>query len=289
MASGASEFKFYHYDPSMTAAVVFIACFLITTALHTYQFIRTRTWFLIPLVIGGFFEWIGYVGRAISSQQSPNWTLGPYLIQTLLLLVAPALFAASIYMALGRIILLVDGEQHSLIRKRWLTKIFVCGDVISFFAQGAGGGIQASGTATSLTTGSHIIVGGLFVQLIFFGLFIIVAIVFHMRMHSAPTVASLSVPWKTHMYTLYATSLLIMIRSIFRVVEYLQGFSGYILSHEIYLYIFDACLMFAVMVIFNFIHPSEIQALLKGGKAANKGWRMNELQGKHQRVSNYEV
>lgn len=59
-------------------------------------------------------------------------------MQTLLILVAPALFAASIYMVLGRIILLVDGEELSLIRKKWLTKIFVTGDVLSFVMQGAG-------------------------------------------------------------------------------------------------------------------------------------------------------
>jgi hypothetical protein len=41
-------------------------------------------------------------------------------------------------MLLGRIILVTDGESHSLIRKRWLTKIFVIGDVISFLMQGAG-------------------------------------------------------------------------------------------------------------------------------------------------------
>jgi hypothetical protein len=54
MANDVSQFKFYHYDPSMAAAVIFIVCFLSTTTLHTYQLIRTRTWFLIPLVIGGF-------------------------------------------------------------------------------------------------------------------------------------------------------------------------------------------------------------------------------------------
>lgn len=81
---------------------------------------------------------IGYIGRALSSQESPNWTLGPYIIQTLLLLVAPALFAASIYMVLGRIIELVDGEAHSVIKKKWLTKLFVTGDIISFTVQGAG-------------------------------------------------------------------------------------------------------------------------------------------------------
>jgi hypothetical protein len=74
----------------------------------------------------------------MSASESPNWTLGPYIMQTLLLLVAPALYAASIYMILGRIILLTDGEHHSLISKRWLTKIFVAGDVVSFMMQGAG-------------------------------------------------------------------------------------------------------------------------------------------------------
>lgn len=76
--------------------------------------------------------------RAVSASESPDWTLGPYIAQTLLLLIAPALYAASIYMILGRIILVTDGEAHSLIPKRWLTKIFVAGDVASFLLQGAG-------------------------------------------------------------------------------------------------------------------------------------------------------
>lgn len=109
-----------------------------STALHFYQLIRTRTWYFIPLLIGGCFEWIGYIGRVLSCSQSPNWTLGPYIIQALLLLIAPALFAASIYMELGYIILLVDGEKHSLVRKRWLTKIFVAGDIFAFTVQASG-------------------------------------------------------------------------------------------------------------------------------------------------------
>ena len=74
----------------------------------------------------------------MSSNETPDWTLGPYILQTLLLLIAPALYAASIYMMLGRIILLTEGEQHSMISQRWLTKIFVAGDVASFLMQGAG-------------------------------------------------------------------------------------------------------------------------------------------------------
>jgi hypothetical protein len=41
-------------------------------------------------------------------------------------------------MILGRIIRLTDGEEHSLIRAKWLTKVFVAGDVLSFFTQSGG-------------------------------------------------------------------------------------------------------------------------------------------------------
>lgn len=56
----------------------------------------------------------------------------------MLILVAPPLFAASIYMTLGRVILKLNAEPASLIRVRWLTKIFVAGDVISFLLQCGG-------------------------------------------------------------------------------------------------------------------------------------------------------
>lgn len=59
-------------------------------------------------------------------------------MQSTLLLVAPALFAASIYMELGRIIRLVKGEKLSLVRVTLMTKIFVSGDVLSFLMQASG-------------------------------------------------------------------------------------------------------------------------------------------------------
>lgn len=74
----------------------------------------------------------------MSAEESPNWTLGPYVMQSTLLLVAPALFAASIYMELGRIIRLVKGEKLSLVRVTLMTKIFVSGDVLSFLMQASG-------------------------------------------------------------------------------------------------------------------------------------------------------
>jgi hypothetical protein len=64
--------------------------------------------------------------------------MGPYIQQTLLLLLAPALFAALIYMMLGRIVMLLDAEQLCLFKNKWLMKFFVCGDILSFTVQAAG-------------------------------------------------------------------------------------------------------------------------------------------------------
>lgn len=74
----------------------------------------------------------------MSSAESPDFTKNPYIIQSILLLLGPTLFAASIYMILGRLVVLLEAESYSMIRPRWLTKVFVLGDVLSFFAQGGG-------------------------------------------------------------------------------------------------------------------------------------------------------
>jgi hypothetical protein len=182
-------------------------------------------------------------------------------MQTLLLLLGPALYAATIYMILGRLILLTGGERYSLVRRTWLTKIFVGGDVISFMMQGAGGGIMSSG-ASGMKTGEKIIIGGLFVQILFFGLFFLTAILFQIRGKEYLSTLGSNVPWKKHLFALYATSILILVRSIFRVIEYIQGNAGYLLRHEVFLYVFDAVLMFAVMLILNVSHPGDIALLL---------------------------
>ena len=81
-------------------------------------------------------EIVGYIGRVISSHN--QWSLGPHIIQAILLLVAPALFAASIYIVLGRVISATHAENLSLVPRRWLTRIFVCGDVVAFLLQAGG-------------------------------------------------------------------------------------------------------------------------------------------------------
>lgn len=180
-------------------------------------------------------------------------------MQSVLLLVAPALFAASIYMTLGRVIRSVHGEQFSIIRPTWLTRLFVLSDVVSFFAQASGGGFQASKNFNKKTA-EYIILGGLIVQILGFGLFATTALIWHLRMRQwrgAPTAHGMG-KWQNVMFMLYSVSILIMVRSVFRVVEYVMGTDGYLLRHEWTLYVFDATLMLLTVGVFAWWYPGQL-------------------------------
>jgi high-affinity Fe2+/Pb2+ permease len=174
-------------------------------------------------------------------------------------------------MELGRIVLMIDGDSALFIRRTWLTKIFVAGDILSFLTQSSGAGLLSSGNSSSIDTGQNIVVGGLFIQVIFFGMFVVASAIFHFRMNQMPTAKSYELPWKKHMLSLYLVSLLIFMRSIVRVVEFLEGYGGYIMRHEAFLYVFDALVMWLAVVTMNWIHPGEVARELraaKGGRAA---------------------
>ncbi|CAM1502539.1 Fc.00g045230.m01.CDS01 [Cosmosporella sp. VM-42] len=258
-------YKYYHYDPSLAGACIFAILFGLSTIWHLVLLAKHRTWRFVPVVIGGILEIVGYVARAISHSEAPNLTLGPYVIQTLLLLVAPPLFAATIYMILGGIILSVNAESYSLMRRRWLTKVFVTSDVVCFFVQLAGAGLMASSHASTSQRGSDIVLAGLWAQIVVFGFFVGVALVFHRRVRARPTMQShdASLPWERYLHILYITCALILIRNFVRVAEFIEGFEGYVIRHEVFLYIFDAVPMAAVMFIFNIWYPLTV---LNGGE-----------------------
>ena len=62
-----------------------------------------------------------------------------------------------------------------------------------------------------------------------------------------------------------------MLRSVFRIVEYVQGNDGFLLGHEWFLYVFDATLMVVLMGVLNVVHPSEVGAVVRGGGMVVRG------------------
>ncbi|TQV95074.1 RTA1 domain-containing protein [Cordyceps javanica] len=253
------SYYLWDYVPSMPAAIVAVALFSILTSGVVWRSISTRTRFVIPFAIGGLFEIVGYVARAAARDKTDNLII--FILQSVFVLVAPALFAASIYMVLSRLARSVHGERHLVIAPRWLTRVFVLGDVFSFLVQSGGGGLMAS-DSFSKTTAQNIILAGLLIQIVLFGLFAVTAVIFHVRMRRWPSAASTggAVPWQRILFMMYAAAALIMVRSVFRVVEYIMGKDGYLLTHEWTLYVFDALFMVLTMAVFVWWYPGKLTA-----------------------------
>ncbi|KUL83682.1 hypothetical protein ZTR_07499 [Talaromyces verruculosus] len=269
------NFALYRYTPSIAAASIFAAIFLAITVFHCIRLWRCRTFFFIPFIIGLLFECAGYIARIFSHFNTK--ALGPYIVQTMLILVAPPLFAASIYMTLGRVMVSLNSQQLSIVPVRFLTKIFVIGDVLSFLLQCGGGGYMAAGTVAAMNTGANIVIGGLVIQLIFFGFFVVVSAVFHWRIKVIKRSRNVAAPserskaWESLMWALYAACFLILVRSIFRVAEFVEGNDGFIMRREYLLYIFDACLMALTGVVLAVVYPGSFLG-------SNDGKRESALQ-----------
>jgi len=52
MADGEIQFELFRYDPNLGAAVFFVILFTAASALHTYQYYVTKTWFFTAFVVG---------------------------------------------------------------------------------------------------------------------------------------------------------------------------------------------------------------------------------------------
>jgi hypothetical protein len=122
--------------------------------------------------------------------------------------------------------------------------------------QSAGGGMMAK-SQNSGDVGNKLIVIGLSIQVTFFGFFIVVMSLFVWKIHHRPTPASSSLKrtrpafgnWKHGLLVLIISSVLILIRSICRIVEYIQGADGYLQSQEVFLFAFDSNLMIVSVIL----------------------------------------
>ncbi|KAL1848550.1 hypothetical protein Daus18300_013560 [Diaporthe australafricana] len=192
-----------------------------------------------------------------------------YIIQSVFILLSPALFSASVYVILGKIVEVADGDSQIFIKRRNITKTFVIGDLVCLF-------LQCASLPALYNIGNGLVIATLILQLLWFLFFVVVAVMFHRNMQKAPTPTAQrpDVRWQNYLVTLYIVSLLVMIRSLFRAIEYIEGKTGYLQSTEVFFYVFDSLLMFLAVVYLHWKHPSEIGALLKGEQPVTNGLKL---------------
>lgn len=260
-------YNLYHYDPNTALTYVGIVCFAIVASYQLYLLLKFRSYYFIPFVVGCTAETIGYAIRRVGADQPSH--LGPFIIQNLLLLLAPIAFSATVYMLLKKIILSANAEAESRVSMRWLTKIFVAADLVCLWIQAGGGGLQAaSGSSLLPVLGKYITLVGLAIQIVVFGYFLYLTQDFARKLRvreSAilPTIfnsgqrPALS-GYRQCIYAIYVSGALIVLRSLYRLVEYAMGSDGYLMTHEVFFYLLDTLPMFLLTVYMSVCYPPRL-------------------------------
>lgn len=164
-------------------------------------------------------------------------------------------------MVYSRLVRAVHGEHLSPVPIRWATCIFVTGDYTCLMIQGNAAGLL--GNENLALIADYIIIAGLILQIMIFVFFLACCIIFQQRIrfYTAEPCTVIQVPWQSFLYMLYVTSIAVLVRNIYRVVEFaMQSVDqdGYLLTAEWPLYVFDGSLMFLLMVVFYIWYPHEL-------------------------------
>ncbi|KAH6689925.1 RTA1 like protein-domain-containing protein [Leptodontidium sp. MPI-SDFR-AT-0119] len=285
-----AERNYFDYEPSLPAAIVFAVLYTIPCIVTVYQYFALKCWFWIFMVIAALMEAIGYIARIISVRMPTEMV--PYSIQFLCVFLAPAVIAASCYMAMGQVVLHVTPLRLRTFKTlwvtpRWMTPIFVGYDVLAF-VQILGGVQVTSDNPQTVLNAFKIMKVGLAIQLLCFGLFLVIAIRFHFVSRSFRQNWPDS-KWTKFLWAVNVSAILIFIRSIYCMIEFNQGEHGHLITHEWCFYVFEATVMLPCIVLFNIFHPahyvSNIGFRQKRG-AETISWDAEGVENMHLQASN---
>lgn len=241
----------YGYTPSIAVAAFAAAWFFLHFVVHTVRTIQIRSWWWIPFSVGLIFEVIGYIARSLSAKKNP-YDLIYFILNYFFIVVAPVFLAAGIYTILSALIPRV-GRRYSFLPPRVILGFFITSDVISTVVQIAGAvlvGVKSS-RQEDPTTANNILLGGLAYQVFVMTIFVILVGVFQFRARRALREQRLVV----FCLAFSVATLMIYLRTVFRLAETSQGLMGELQSNEVYF----ACLEFApvalVVLLLAIWHP----------------------------------
>jgi hypothetical protein len=102
--------------------------------------------------------------------------------------------------------------------------------------------------------GGNLTKAGLILQACLFGLFVLLAAVFHRRASKAGV---LKPSVRTVLIVLYISCSIVTARCIYRIVEFFEWGNGPLTHSEAYFYVFEASIMFINTAMLNYFHPGK--------------------------------
>lgn len=221
--------------------------FAISCAVHAVQQLRYKAWFFTPLTLACLLEAVGYIFRSLSSKDNP-YNIIWFVIQYFLIVVAPVFISASIYVCINKLI--TWAKSYGFAADRWwlAPKVilwgFVTVDVLTMIMQIAGAALIGSSQSNQKdpTTGNNILLAGLAIQSLSFTAFLMVLALFRLALvkdRSLPStirtkdmLVSKIKPW--FILALAVASILVYLRTLFRLAETAEGLFASISTNEVF-------------------------------------------------------
>jgi len=251
------------FIPTLSGNVAYATIMGLLLLAQLFLGIKFRTWgFMVGMVCGLILEVIGYAGR-ILLHYNP-FDFNNFLLYLIPLTIGPAFLSGSIYLCLIRIVV-VYGQNISRLRPRTYAIVFMTCDFFSLILQGAGGGISATADTVNLgNIGRYVMIAGLAFQVFSLSLFMILWLDFSLRLKSYHQglqdarfvhLREGTGKFKAFIYALWLATILILIRSIYRVVELQSGYSGTVANNEVAFMILEGPMIFIAVLLLAILHP----------------------------------
>ncbi|KAH7200149.1 RTA1 like protein-domain-containing protein [Fusarium oxysporum] len=248
------ESSILRYQPNVPANAIFIGVFGLSMALHIFQGIKMKTWgFMASMMAGCILEIIGYVGRLII-HDNPFDFIG-FLLQIIMITIAPVFFSAAIYVLLSQVINFVD-PNVSRFSPKYFYWIFIPSDIISLILQAVGGAVSVVSTAKDdVKTGEDISIAGLVFQVVTLLCFVGLFIDYVIRASKSPARYRLTKPILTFLFFLFLSTIFILIRCGYRIAELNGGYFSAIFRDEGLYIALESCMMCIAVLLLNAGHP----------------------------------
>ncbi|KAF8518810.1 RTA1-domain-containing protein [Hysterangium stoloniferum] len=258
----------YGYTPTEWICILYIALFSTTTVLHLIQALykRPRLYWVLPTIMTcGICEIIGWGARLWSSRSVLN--INAFLMQITTTIIAPTFLTAGLYTILGDMIRTL-GSQYSRITPKAYLITFITADVIALVIQAIGGAKAsfAFQNGRDPNPGGHIMLGGIIFQLVGILLYSALATEFLLRFHLQKPLQKMNknvlegrgiVGKGVSLVAIgmAIATLFVLIRSVYRTIELINGWTGRIITTEKYFNILDGAPIVLAMIALNIAHP----------------------------------
>jgi len=264
----------YGYTPSFALALIAVIIFFLFFLVHIFQVTRYRSWYFVTFSIGLGFEIVGYIARLLSAKKNP-YNLIYFILQYFFIVTAPVFLAAGIYTILSALIHRL-GRGYSLLNPKLILWIFITSDVIATVTQITGAaliGVRQSNRADP-TDANNILLGGLAYQVFSIGIFIILSGAFIFRARHKIKKNGLT----TFVVVFAAATLLIYLRTVFRLAETAQGLGGGLSTKEVYFGVLEFAPVVLAVLLLTIWHPGRcVGSKVSAGKLEDEssGYRLD--------------